>query len=43
MPKLLTIVELQYDLVLKASVEIFVRQDDRVEYDDLRRDVYITA
>lgn len=43
MPKVLTKVKLQYDLVLKASVEVFVGQDDRVEYDDLRGDVYITA
>lgn len=34
---------LQYDLVFEASIEVFVWQDDRVEYDDLGRDVYITT
>ncbi len=35
--------ELQYDLVFEASVEVFMWQDDGVEYDDLRWDIYITA
>ncbi len=36
-------VTLQYDLVFEASVEVFMWQDDGVEYDDLRWDIYITA
>lgn len=35
--------KLQYDLVFEASVEVFMWQDDGVEYDDLRWDIYITA
>lgn len=35
--------KLQYDLVFEASVEVFMWQDDGVEYDDLRWDIYIAA
>jgi len=35
--------KLQNDLVFEASVEVFMWQDDGVEDDDLRWDIYIAA
>lgn len=35
--------QLENDLVLKATVEVFVWEDNRVEYDHLGGDGHITA
>lgn len=35
--------KLQYNLVFEASVEVFVREHNRVEYNHLGRDIHVTA